>query len=290
MAYGWQQEKRAGNVQQIIEHSQDLHVALRDFVTGWRKVRNELRGTTTAFDQCTAIYQNTIFPIVQLICELDGTDDADEYDQSSMPKLRAPKQVVDLSPEEVPGREEGKRQRGGKNKHDGETEPQPGEGLEQAQATVAIQNGSMLCPSCQTPHRENARFCNHCGQSLVETEALPQIDDALEETRDYSALKLSQLRQMKTPEAAAERYRRAVEAIFAHNGAVDLPLRWYINVAAVRQLVGGRAPNVQAYLDSRRTELEVHHRRYRLLPGHNRGKTTAITECIVIPDPQPADQ
>jgi RmuC family len=287
MAYGWQQEKRAGNVQQIIEHSQDLHTELRNFVTEWKKLRGELRGTTSAFDRCTTIYQHSIFPVVQLICELDGTGDANEYDLSGMSKLRAPKQVVDL--EDVSSREKSKKPWSGKSKSNEETGPQFPDEDEPSQKTVSapLESGGMLCPACQTPYRENARFCNRCGQSLAETEALQEIEPTTEKDEDYRSLKLSQLRQMKTPEATAERYRRAVEAMMAHNGTVDLPKRWYINVAAVRQLVGGRAPNVQVYLDSRRAEIEAHHRRHRLLPGHNRGKALAITECIAVPDPQP---
>jgi DNA recombination protein RmuC len=167
MAYGWQQEKRAGNIQQIIEHSQVLHEELRNFITEWKKLRSELRRTTTAFDQCTAIYQNTIFPVVQLICELDGTGNADEYDLSGMAKFRAPKQVLDPVGEEVLGRAERKQQRSGKNEGDGEVEQRPLDAGEQAQVSVSTQNGSMLCSSCQAPNREDARFCKGCGHSLV---------------------------------------------------------------------------------------------------------------------------
>lgn len=175
-----------------------------------------------------------------------------------------------------------KHQQSGKHKDDEETKPLDEDKV--TQATVAVRQNSLLCPSCHAPHRQNARFCGSCGQSLVETEALPQM--VTKADKEYASLSLVELRQMKTPEAAVERYRRAVEAMMAYNDTVDLSLRWYINVAAVRQLVGGRAPNVQEYLDSRRTEIEVHHHKHRLLPGHNRGKTVAITECIPIPDPQ----
>ena len=90
--------------------------------------------------------------------------------------------------------------------------------------------------------------------------------------------------------ANIERFRRGVDAIMAYNGTVDLPERWYINAVAVTRLVGGRSPSAQEYLASRRAEIEAHHHKYRLLPGHNRGKTMAITECVVVPDPQPAGQ
>jgi DNA anti-recombination protein RmuC len=290
MAYGWQQEKRAGNVQQIVEQSQALHEELRNFVTGWKKLRGELRETTNAFDQCTTIYQNTIFPIVQLICELDGTSDADEYDLSSMPKFRAPRQVLELAGEEVSGHKEQKPQRSRKSKNDAETRQQlPNEG-ERSQETVSVplQDGEMLCPACQTPYRENARFCNRCGQSIAETEALPQVESTTEKDEDYGSMLLAELRQTRKMGATIERYRRAVEAIMTYNSTVDLSERWYINAAAVTDLVGGQLPSAKEYLASRRAEIEAHHRKYRLLRDHNRGKAIAITECIAVPDPQPA--
>jgi len=96
MAYGWQQENRARSVQQIIEHSHTLQRELLAFVTQWRKLHRELSDTTAAFDECTRIYQTTILPVVQHICDLDGTINADEYDLSRTPPLRAPKSVDDL--------------------------------------------------------------------------------------------------------------------------------------------------------------------------------------------------
>ena len=97
MAYGWQQENRARSVQQIIEHSNTLQRELLAFITQWRKLQRELGDTTTAFNQCTTIYQTTILPVVQHICDLDGTINADEYDVSRTPPLRAPKPVEDLA-------------------------------------------------------------------------------------------------------------------------------------------------------------------------------------------------
>ncbi len=97
MAYGWQQENRARSVQQIIEHSNTLQRELLAFITQWRKLQRELSDTTTAFNQCTTIYQTTILPVVQHICDLDGTINADEYDLSRTPPLRAPKPVEDLA-------------------------------------------------------------------------------------------------------------------------------------------------------------------------------------------------
>lgn len=248
-------------------------LALRSFVGEWQALRDELGQASTALNKCMTTYQQILFPVVEQICVLDGTD-AIQYSLAGMRKLRAPKPIVVLQAEVK------------QDKTAEEVMPQALDERKADQATIAIQDESLLCPSCQTPHRENARFCNHCGQALVETEALPRI--VAEAGDEYATLSLAELRQKKTPEAAAERYRRAVDAIIAYNATVDLPLRWYINVVAVRQLVGGRAPNVQDYLDTRRAEIEAHHHKHRLLPAQNRGKAIAITECIPIPDPQGA--
>jgi DNA recombination protein RmuC len=96
MAYGWQQENRTRNVQQIIEHSHTLQRELLAYITQWRKFQKELSDTTTAFNQFTTIYRTTILPVVQQICDLDGTINADEYGLSRTPPLRASKPIEDL--------------------------------------------------------------------------------------------------------------------------------------------------------------------------------------------------
>jgi hypothetical protein len=69
---------------------------------------------------------------------------------------------------------------------------------------------------------------------------------------DYGSLPMAELERIKTTEATTERFRRAVDAIIAHNLAQIDPLHlWYINAAAVRDLVGGRNDAVQAYLEAR---------------------------------------
>src|SRR5258708_10750403 len=96
MAYGWQQENRARSVQQIIEHSHTLQRELLAFVTQWRRLQKELSDTTIAFYQLTTIYQTTMFPVVQQICDLDGTINTHASDLSRTPSLRAPKPIEDL--------------------------------------------------------------------------------------------------------------------------------------------------------------------------------------------------
>ena len=89
---------------------------------------------------------------------------------------------------------------------------------------------------------------------------------------DYQSLSLEQLGRTKTEEAAHERFRRAVDAILAHNAAVVAePLKqWYINAGSVRELVGGRHPAVKAYLESRADEIAKHHQTYGITPVYNR--------------------
>jgi hypothetical protein len=99
---------------------------------------------------------------------------------------------------------------------------------------------------------------------------------------DYQSLAMKELERIKTPEAASERFRRAVDAIMAHNDAQTDPLHlWYINAAAVRDLVGGRNDAVQAYLETRRQEIDEHHKQYNLTPRQNR-KPTRIEDEIVV--------
>ncbi len=77
--------------------------------------------------------------------------------------------------------------------------------------------------------------------------------------------------QIKTPEAAAERFRRAVDAIIAHNNVQTDPLHfWFINAREVRNLVGGKNELVQAYLETRRAEIDAHHNQYGLTPRANK--------------------
>ena len=88
---------------------------------------------------------------------------------------------------------------------------------------------------------------------------------------DYGSLPMAELERIKTTEATTERFRRAVDAIIAHNNAQTDPLHlWYINAAAVRDLVGGRNDAVQAYLEARKSEIAEHHERFKLTPRQNR--------------------
>ncbi len=99
---------------------------------------------------------------------------------------------------------------------------------------------------------------------------------------DYGSLPMAELERIKTTEATTERFRRAVDAIMAHNFAQTDPLHlWYINAAAVRDLVGGRNDAVQAYLVVREKEIAEHHERFKLTPRQNR-KNMSIADEITV--------
>lgn len=95
MAHGWQQENRARSVQLLIEYSNTLQQQLKVFITQWRKLYGQLSGSVAAFNQFTVTYQTTILPVIQQICDLDETINAEEYDLSRTPPLQAPKSVED---------------------------------------------------------------------------------------------------------------------------------------------------------------------------------------------------
>ena len=94
--------------------------------------------------------------------------------------------------------------------------------------------------------------------------ALKQRDD--ETAVDYSRYTWSELNDRKVstrPGAATERYRRAVNAIIAHNLVTEDPMHWwFVNSAIIRDLVGGRNDKVQAYLLTRTEELDQHHKSF----------------------------
>jgi len=106
---------------------------------------------------------------------------------------------------------------------------------------------------------------------------------------DYSTWSWDELdgHKTKAPEAATERYRRAVNAIIAHNRqAQDRLHRWYINAAIVRDLVGGRNDKVQAYLATRAEEIDAHHKEFTPpLTAKLNNKDMDIKEDIKAPFP-----
>lgn len=92
--------------------------------------------------------------------------------------------------------------------------------------------------------------------------------------RDYRAMSLEELSKVRASEASIERWRRAVEMIKEYNEKASMPeLRWYINAASVKALIGGRGTEIKRYLQTRQDELDEHHKKYGLTPGRNHGRT-----------------
>ncbi len=120
---------------------------------------------------------------------------------------------------------------------------------------------------------------------LISKRAFLQAYGKRHQNKDYTKLSLEQLKRTKTPEAAAERFRRAVDAIMAYNDQAHIPeQRWYINAAAVVDLVDGRPGAAKEYIEGgRAAEIQAHHKKYDLHPGDNR-KSVKITARITVPD------
>lgn len=108
--------------------------------------------------------------------------------------------------------------------------------------------------------------------------------------RDLSGLSLSELKNIRTPEASRERWRRAVDQIMAYNEAAAFPeLRWFINAASVKGLVGGRGTEIGQYLkEERQAELDEHHKKHGLRPGHNHARSN-IRERVLGEAASPTD-
>lgn len=104
--------------------------------------------------------------------------------------------------------------------------------------------------------------------------------------KDYATIPTSKLRDIKTTEAATERFRRAVDAIMVSNDATDDPdKRWYVNPAVVVDLVGGKPALASEYLETRRAEIDAHHAKFepKLRPGFNR-RPVPINQRITVPE------
>jgi hypothetical protein len=104
--------------------------------------------------------------------------------------------------------------------------------------------------------------------------------------KDYSTMTTSALRKTKTTEAAQERFKRATDAILAYNEAAAMPeLYWYINAAAIVDLVGGRPADAKEYLLSRE-DVEAQHKLFGITPGYNR-RSILIKDRVIVPEGGP---
>jgi Telomere resolvase len=103
------------------------------------------------------------------------------------------------------------------------------------------------------------------------------------EGKDYSVMSLEALRKTRTPGAATELKKRAVDGILAFNDEAQLPeSRWFVNAKAVTDLVGGRPGDAKKYIASR-ADVKEHHEKYGLRAGANQ-KGINIWERVIIPN------
>lgn len=99
----------------------------------------------------------------------------------------------------------------------------------------------------------------------------------------YAGLPTSHLVGMKEPEAANERYRRAVYTLMQWNEAHRPLERWYITTLAIQKLVGGRKEAINAYVETHQDDIKAHHEALEIKPSFNR-KPEPITAMITIPE------
>jgi hypothetical protein len=99
----------------------------------------------------------------------------------------------------------------------------------------------------------------------------------------YESLPTSELSRIKLPEATEERLRRAVYTVMHWNETHGELERWYLNIATLQNLVGGRKPMIKAHLEAHREEIEEHHKQFEpeITPTYNR-KPIPIEKMIVI--------
>ena len=119
------------------------------------------------------------------------------------------------------------------------------------------------------------------GKQGNQREGARKRQEALEQL-DYPTLPYEQLENLKSPEAAEERTRRAVQAIMEHNQKADRLALWYINIQAILDLVGGSSPLIKEYLAAHAQEIEAHHLQYDIHPRFNQ-KALPITAMVHIP-------
>ncbi len=99
----------------------------------------------------------------------------------------------------------------------------------------------------------------------------------------YESLPTSDLSRIKLPEATEERLRRAVYTVMQWNETHAELERWYINIATLQNLVGGRKPMIKAHLEAHRAEIEEHHQQFDppITPAYNR-KPIPIERMITL--------
>ncbi len=101
----------------------------------------------------------------------------------------------------------------------------------------------------------------------------------------YERLPTSQLSRIKLPEATEERLRRAVYTVMRWNASHGELERWYLNIATLQNLVGGRKPMIKAHLEAHREEIDEHHQHFEppITPAYNR-KPISIEKMLTLPE------
>jgi DNA recombination protein RmuC len=71
IAFGWNQQARTQNVQQILEHGQRVRRSLVQFCDQWQLLRKHLDETIKAFNQVATSYSQTVLPDLEELRRLD---------------------------------------------------------------------------------------------------------------------------------------------------------------------------------------------------------------------------
>lgn len=134
--------------------------------------------------------------------------------------------------------------------------------------------------------REHEKPVSHLREMITKKQAFREKKVKRETEKNYAAMPFSELRGYKTPEAAEERFRRAVQAIMNYNDRDDIQEenRWFISAAVIVDLVGGKHEVVRAYLEAHKEEIDAHHNKHGLLAKFNRSKPVPITKRIQVPE------
>jgi DNA recombination protein RmuC len=73
IAYGWSQEERAQHVQQIVDHSKELHKELEGWLRQWQTLKKAIQTTSTEFNRVANRYETQILPLIHALGALDST-------------------------------------------------------------------------------------------------------------------------------------------------------------------------------------------------------------------------
>lgn len=130
---------------------------------------------------------------------------------------------------------------------------------------------------------------NETGDPIVYLRGLLEQKRRLKETyahgrkkvsKDFSTMSMQELKDERSAEASLVRWERGANAIMAYNKTVPQEGRWYLNATMMNILVGGKPDRIQAYLDTRKDEIEAHHKEYNIIPSANKKGGVKITDRV----------